>query len=68
MDKEGKVARFRNLYLKNVADAKLLSLRVIISDNQDAIGSMYLSFEEIQELPHVQGYSDEISFKLGFDG
>ena len=66
-DKTDNVATFKNLIFPSFLDPKLVSIRVFISDNKNAIGSMYLSFEEITKLPHVQSYSDERLFKIGIE-
>ncbi|WP_157068158.1 hypothetical protein, partial [Desulfosarcina cetonica] len=64
---EGKVFRFNDLYIPYLNNPKSIIVRVFVTDDSSAIGSIYLSFEEIKNLPYVLSYSNEMEFNVKVD-
>jgi hypothetical protein len=61
---EGKIIRFNELYVPKLNNPKTLILRAFVANNSSAIGSMYLTFDEIKNLSYVLSYSNEVQFQV----
>jgi hypothetical protein len=67
-NEQGNILRLTDLYLPKYKNPTTLRMWVFVVDDKAAIGSMYLTIEEVVSLPYVLTYSNEASYRISAKG